>query len=57
MWVERKYKSSFLKNFLKKWTDQINMGGLIQPNAEFYSFIKHIELVAKNLMTFQLLCK
>ena len=53
MWVERKYKSSFLKNFLKKWTDQINMGGLIQPNAEFYSFIKHIELVAKNLMTFQ----
>ena len=30
---------------------------MIQPNAEFYGFIKHIELVAKNLMTFHFLCE
>ena len=50
-------QEQFLKEFIKKWTDQINRGWLIQPNAEFYSFFKHIELVAKNLMTFQFLCK
>ena len=30
---------------------------MIQANAEFYGFIKHIELVAKNLMTFHFLRK
>ena len=30
---------------------------MIQPNAELFSFIKHIELVAENLMTFQFLSK
>ena len=50
---EENIQEQILKKFIKKWTDQINKRGLIQPNAEFYSFIKHIELVAKNLMTFQ----
>ena len=52
-----KIQEPFFDEFIKKWTDQINRGGLIQPNAEFYNFIKHIELVAKNLMTFQFLSK
>ena len=46
MWMETKYNKQFFNEFIKKWTDQINRGGLIQPNAQFYSFIKHIELVA-----------
>ena len=54
---EENIQEQILKKFIKKWTDQINRRGLIQPNAEFYSFIKHIELVAKNLMTFQFWCK
>ena len=52
-----KIQEHFFNEFIKKWKDQINRGGLIQPNAEFYSFIKCIELVAKNLMTFQFLSK
>ena len=55
--METKYNEQFFNEFIKKWTDQINRGGLIQPNAQFYSFIKHIELVAISLMTFQSLCK
>ena len=30
---------------------------MIQSNAVFYGFIKHIELVAKSPMTFQFLCE
>ena len=52
-----KIQEHFFNKFIKKWTDLVNTVGLIQPNAEFYSFIKHIELVAKNLMAFQFLSK
>ena len=52
-----KIKEQFSNDFIIKRTDQINRGGLIQPNAEFYGFIKHINLVAKNLIKFQFLCK
>ena len=52
-----KIQEHFFNESIQKWKDQINRGELIQPNAEFYSFVKHIELVAKNLMTFQFLSK
>ena len=52
-----KIQEQFFNEFIKNRTDQINRGGLIQSNAEFYGFIKYIELDAKNLMTFQFLCK
>ena len=52
-----KMQEQYFSEFIKKWKGQINRGGLIQPNAKFYSFIKHTELVVKNLTTFQFLCK
>ena len=52
-----KIQEHFFNKLIKKWTDLVNSVGLIQPNAEFYRFIKHIELVAKNLMAFQFLSK
>ena len=52
-----KTKKQFSNDFIIKRTDQINRGGLIQPNVEFCGFIKHINLVAKNLITFQFLRK
>ena len=57
IWVEKKQKNNFFNDFIIKRTDQINRGGLIQANAEFCGFIKHINLVAKNLITFQFLRK
>lgn len=44
-----KIQEQFSNKLIKKWTDQINRVGMIQPSAEFYSFIRHIELAARDI--------
>ena len=52
--------TSSSKTFLqdtKEWTEKINRGGLINVTDEFYVFIRHVEMSARNILNTNLMKK
>ena len=45
---------SFLQ-YTEDWTDKINRGGLIKVTDEFYVFMRHVELSARNILNVNLM--
>ena len=48
--------NTFLQ-YTKKWTNNINRGGLINVTDEFYIFIRHMEMSARNILNKNLMTK
>ena len=46
-----------MEDFVERWIEIIDRGGLVKANEEFYSFVLKTEEVARSFMTVDLLRK
>ena len=52
-----KDSSTLMEDYVERWIEITDRGGLVKANEEFYSFVLKIEEVARGFITFDLLRK
>ena len=55
--VDPASSSKTFLQYTKEWTNNINRGGLINVTDEFYIFIRHMEMPARNILNTNLMKK
>ena len=55
--VDPASSSKTFLQYTKEWTSNINRGGLINVTDEFYIFIRHVEMSARNILNTNLMKK
>ena len=55
--VDPASSSKTFLQYTKEWTNNINRGGLINVTDEFYIFIRHMEMSARNILNTNLMKK
>ena len=55
--VDPASSSKTFLQYTKEWTNNINRGGLINVTDEFYIFIRHMEMSARNILNKNLMTK
>ena len=54
-YVDPASSSKTFLQYTEEWTNKINRGGLINVTDEFYIFIRHVEMSARNILNTNLM--